>query len=139
MSLLSFFSSLIASSIIFVACYIFTNIFGHELTLPLYFIPLILSNLLVINIQKKLYKQSHQSRKRKSIAIEGPRQEGSIKWFNSKKQYGFIKTNDDNDIFVHRRFINGDPRKRVRENMKVEFSICQTDKGLQAEDVNIIE
>ncbi|MEZ0323041.1 MAG: cold-shock protein [Hydrogenothermaceae bacterium] len=61
---------------------------------------------------------------------------GTVKWFDSKKGFGFI-TRDDNgqDIFVHFSAIKGSGFKNLEEGQKVEFSIVQEDKGPRAVDV----
>ncbi|MEM8593876.1 MAG: cold shock domain-containing protein [Pseudomonadota bacterium] len=79
------------------------------------------------------------NRQRTSKPIDGPRRSGSIKWFNTKKQYGFITTDDGEDIFIHKRFVQGDKKQRIRDGMRVEFSVSETEKGLQAEDVAILD
>ncbi|MCX7759729.1 MAG: cold-shock protein [Hydrogenothermaceae bacterium] len=61
---------------------------------------------------------------------------GTVKWFDSKKGFGFI-TRDDNgqDIFVHFSAIKGSGFKNLEEGQKVEFDIVQEDKGPRAVDV----
>ncbi len=66
------------------------------------------------------------------------RQTGTVKWFNSTKGFGFIKRDDDDDVFVHFKSITMDGYKTLEEGQEVEFAITQGKKGLQAEDVKII-
>jgi CspA family cold shock protein len=68
-----------------------------------------------------------------------PRETGSVKWFNVTKGFGFI-TRDKNgeDIFVHYRSIRGEGRRRLFDGQKVEFVAASSDKGLQAEEVEIL-
>jgi len=66
------------------------------------------------------------------------RKTGSVKWFNSSKGYGFIQQENGEDVFVHFQAIVGDGYKSLAENEKVEFSITQGPKGLQAAEVKII-
>lgn len=61
---------------------------------------------------------------------------GKVKWFNSKKGYGFIKANDgEQDIFVHYTSIKGDGFKSLAEGEEVQFELTQGPKGLQAQNV----
>ncbi|MBK7105382.1 MAG: cold-shock protein [Ignavibacteriae bacterium] len=66
------------------------------------------------------------------------RKQGSVKWFNSSKGFGFISQKNGEDVFVHFQSIIGDGYKSLNENDKVEFSITQGAKGLQASDVKVI-
>jgi CspA family cold shock protein len=64
---------------------------------------------------------------------------GKVKWFNASKGYGFLERSDgEPDVFVHFSAIEGDGFKSLVEGEEVEFTIAQTDKGLQAENVNKI-
>jgi CspA family cold shock protein len=63
------------------------------------------------------------------------RVQGSVKWFNEKKGYGFIEREDGEDVFVHFSAISGDGFRTLEEGQRVEFSIQQGPKGLQAADV----
>ncbi len=62
------------------------------------------------------------------------RQIGKVKWFDTKKGFGFIEQ-DGNDIFVHFSAIKEPGFKDLEEGEEVEFSVVETDKGLQAENV----
>ena len=62
--------------------------------------------------------------------------EGTVKWFNSTKGYGFLTPDDGtDDVFVHFSAINMEGYKTLTEGQKVEFEIVQGDKGLQAANV----
>lgn len=64
---------------------------------------------------------------------------GIVKWFNASKGYGFIGREDgESDIFVHFSSIVMDGFRRLEEGQKVEFSIEQGPKGLQAASVTVI-
>ena len=63
------------------------------------------------------------------------KEHGIVKWFNSTKGYGFIERADGEDIFVHYSAIVGDGYRSLNETQEVEFSIEETEKGLQAVDV----
>jgi CspA family cold shock protein len=60
---------------------------------------------------------------------------GTVKWFNATKGYGFIGRDDGEDVFVHFSAIQMDGYKRLQEGQKVEFSIEEGPKGLQAAEV----
>jgi CspA family cold shock protein len=67
--------------------------------------------------------------------------EGTVKWFNNRKGYGFIATEEEGDIFVHYSAIvkESDEFATLHENDKVEFEITQTDKGSAASKVVVTE
>ena len=60
---------------------------------------------------------------------------GTVKWFNDAKGYGFISREGSDDVFVHHTAIMMEGFKTLNEEQKVEFSVEQGDKGLQAIDV----
>ena len=60
---------------------------------------------------------------------------GSVKWFNDAKGYGFITTDDNQDVFVHHSEIQGEGFRSLEEEQRVEFTVEETDKGLQAKGV----
>jgi CspA family cold shock protein len=61
--------------------------------------------------------------------------EGTVKWFNSRKGYGFIASTDGNDVFVHYSSISGDGYKTLAEGDSVSFDVVQGEKGPRAENV----
>ena len=63
------------------------------------------------------------------------RQNGTVKWFNDAKGFGFIAQENGPDLFVHFRSIQGNGFKSLKENQKVSFVVTQGQKGLQAEEV----
>ncbi|ABM61886.1 cold-shock protein [Halorhodospira halophila] len=63
------------------------------------------------------------------------RQQGTVKWFDNAKGYGFISREGGEDVFVHFRAIRGDGFRSLDEGQAVEFSVTRSPKGLQAEDV----
>lgn len=63
------------------------------------------------------------------------RETGTVKWFNTSKGFGFISRDSGDDIFVHFRAIRGEGHRVLVEGQRVEFTVMQRDKGLQAEDV----
>ncbi len=60
---------------------------------------------------------------------------GTVKWFNDAKGYGFISTDDGEDIFVHHTEIQGEGFKTLAEGDKVEFEVVKGDKGNKAQKV----
>jgi len=65
------------------------------------------------------------------------RTNGTVKWFNNSKGYGFIEQDSGEDVFVHFRAIRGDGFKTLKDGQKVEFNLIEGQKGLQAEDVSV--
>lgn len=72
---------------------------------------------------------------------EGPREQGTVKWFNRNKGFGFVIRESGEEIFVHQRSIRtvgeGNQRRRptLRDGQAVNFVVAEREKGLQAEDV----
>lgn len=66
--------------------------------------------------------------------------QGTVKWFNASKGYGFITRDDgEKDCFVHHTAIQGSGFKSLNEGERVEFEVVQGDKGPAAENVTRIE
>lgn len=63
------------------------------------------------------------------------KEEGTVKWFNGSKGYGFIERESGEDVFVHYSAIAGDGFRSLDEGQRVEFTVTSGDKGPQAEDV----
>jgi cold shock CspA family protein len=101
------------------------------------------------NKQKKANKpEPRQPRKedkprqtREPEAVSGPRESGTVKWFNRSKGFGFIVRESGDEIFVHQRSIRSDGeggeqrRPSLRDGQAVSFVVVERDKGNQAEDV----
>jgi CspA family cold shock protein len=71
-------------------------------------------------------------------AAEGPRESGTVKWFNRTKGFGFIVRESGEEIFVHQRSIRSDDgarRPSLKDGQAVTFTVANREKGLQAEDV----
>lgn len=63
---------------------------------------------------------------------------GTVKWFNSEKGFGFITTDEGKDVFAHFSQINKDGFKTLEEGQKVTFNVVDGAKGPQAENITII-
>jgi len=85
---------------------------------------------LVANLRQD--KQPQQTAQQQNM---DNRETGTVKWFNTSKGFGFISRDSGDDIFVHFRAIRGEGHRVLIEGQRVEFSVMQRDKGLQAEDV----
>ena len=62
--------------------------------------------------------------------------QGTVKWFNESKGYGFITADEGKDVFVHYSAIMGDGFKTLAEGQKVSFEIVNGEKGPQAAGVS---
>lgn len=65
-------------------------------------------------------------------------EQGTVKWFNGAKGYGFIARENGEDVFVHFKAITGDGYKTLNQGDKVQFEVEQGPKGLQAAKVQKI-
>ena len=63
---------------------------------------------------------------------------GTIKWFDPSKGYGFLIIDKGGDLFVHLRSVQSQDRRKLKENTRVRFSVEDTEKGPQAENIRII-
>ena len=61
--------------------------------------------------------------------------EGTVKWFNESKGFGFIESEEGKDVFVHFSAIQGEGFKTLREGQKVQFDVVDGQKGPAAENV----
>jgi cold shock protein len=64
--------------------------------------------------------------------------QGTVKWFNADKGYGFIAVDGGRDVFVHYSAIQSDGYRTLEEGQRVEFEIMQSDRGPQAEAVRAV-
>jgi CspA family cold shock protein len=63
------------------------------------------------------------------------REQGTVKWFNNEKGYGFISRDSGDDVFVHHSAIQGEGFKSLNEGDNVEFEVVSGPKGFQAQNV----
>ena len=61
--------------------------------------------------------------------------QGTVKWFNAEKGFGFIEVEGENDVFVHFSEIQGEGFKTLDEGQKVEFEVTDGQRGPQAANV----
>jgi cold shock protein len=64
--------------------------------------------------------------------------QGTVKWFNAEKGYGFIAVDGGNDLFVHYTAIDMEGYRSLEDGQRVEFEVGQGPKGPQAEQVRIV-
>jgi len=64
--------------------------------------------------------------------------QGTVKWFNAEKGYGFIAVDNGPDVFVHFSAIQAEGYKTLEDGQRVEFEVTQGNKGPQAEDVRVV-
>lgn len=64
--------------------------------------------------------------------------DGTVKWFNAEKGYGFIAGDDGKDVFAHHSQINATGFKTLEEGQKVTFDVVEGPKGLQAENITAV-
>lgn len=77
--------------------------------------------------------------RRSTSSSAGPREAGTVKWFNTSKGFGFISRDQGDDVFVHFRAIRGEGHRVLEEGQRVEFIVTHREKGLQAEDVEPLD
>jgi cold shock protein len=69
------------------------------------------------------------------LEVVAVKEQGTVKWFNASKGYGFIQRQTGEDVFVHFSAITMDGYKSLNEGQAVEFEVTKGPKGLQAENV----
>lgn len=67
--------------------------------------------------------------------IMADKEQGTVKWFNGSKGYGFIERDAGGDVFVHFSAITSDGYRSLDEGQRVEFIVAEGDKGPQAQEV----
>ena len=71
------------------------------------------------------------------IILEVLDMQGTVKWFNNQKGYGFISDTEGNDVFVHYSGLNMEGFKSLEEGASVEFDVTEGSKGPQAVNVTV--
>jgi len=66
------------------------------------------------------------------------REQGTVKWFNNSKGYGFIQRQSGEDVFVHFSALQGEGYKSLADGQAVEFEVTSGPKGLQATNVKTL-
>ncbi|MFC1936690.1 cold-shock protein [Chloroflexota bacterium] len=66
------------------------------------------------------------------------KEQGTVKWFNDAKGFGFIERESGDDVFVHHTAIMADGFRSLAEGQRVEFTVVQGQKGPQAEQVTLL-
>ena len=66
-------------------------------------------------------------------------EQGTVKWFNDAKGYGFISRQSGGDVFVHFSAIQASGFKSLQEGQQVQFDLVKGPKGLQAENVRLLD
>jgi CspA family cold shock protein len=64
--------------------------------------------------------------------------QGTVKWFNAEKGFGFIERESGNDVFVHFSAIRGDGYRTLEDGQRVEFEVAPGRKGEEAQNVRTI-
>jgi cold shock protein len=67
------------------------------------------------------------------------RETGTVKWFDNAKGWGFVTRASGDDIFVHYSSVRGEGFRTLEDGQQVEFEVVQGAKGLQAQDVTLLE
>ncbi len=62
-------------------------------------------------------------------------QEGTVKWFSPQKGYGFIESENQEDVFVHFSAIQEEGFKTLEDGQRVEFEVVEAERGPQADNV----
>ena len=88
--------------------------------------------------KKEKKKPAAASDSKPKAKANGKLENGTVKWFNGTKGFGFIIRENGEEIFVHHRSIQGDGRRSLKDGADVRFRVVNTDKGPQAGDVESV-
>jgi cold shock protein len=84
---------------------------------------------------KKVTRDRPREAKQFQLEVVEVKEQGTVKWFNASKGYGFIQRQTGEDVFVHFSAIQMEGYKSLNEGQAVEFEVKKGPKGLQAENV----
>lgn len=98
-------------------------------------LPMLLTSFISILVACLLVAITGKGRKA-LVKLSDGREQGTVKWFNAAKGFGFITRENGEDIFVHFRSIQGKGHRSLGEGQAVIFDVAEGDKGLQAVDVS---
>ena len=85
---------------------------------------------------RRHHQETNQEKQSNSnIEVVEVKEQGTVKWFNASKGYGFIQRQTGEDVFLHFSAIHMDGYKSLNEGQAVEFEVTKGPKGLQAENV----
>jgi CspA family cold shock protein len=85
-----------------------------------------------------LGNQTKSSSSRTEPELTGPRERGTVKWFNATKGFGFIVCDSGDEVFVHFRALRNGGRRSLKDGLPVSFVVTSGDRGPQASDVEIL-
>ncbi len=116
------------------------NHFLSYYQLSLIFISYLAATVVTSVIQQLVQDKKGSTSNSKQLSHEdsSDREQGIVKWFNVNKGFGFITQENGDDIFVHYRSIRGQGRKKLIDGQTVSYVVINSDRGLQADDVEIL-
>jgi cold shock protein len=85
-------------------------------------------------------RKQHQHCVQRYIALRGTRimEQGTVKWFNDAKGFGFVSRENGDDVFVHHSAIQSNGFRSLQEGQRVQFNVVKGPKGWQAENVQAL-
>ena len=128
----------IALTITLLSCAPVYFLSAQEFSLTIDNLPLIALSLFIVILITSFWSQAaanHEDVDFYPDSSNSPRESGNVKWFNANKGFGFITRDSGDDVFVHFRSIRGKGHRVLHDGQRVEFSVSEGDKGLQADDV----